>query len=72
MVVRYAPNHSLHDSVIYNRARIDEPPVVWARELGPLRDEELLRYYSNRTAWLFEADEKPPRIGPYPHLPGAR
>jgi hypothetical protein len=66
VVVRYGPNHSLHYPVVYNRARIDESPVVWARELGPGRDEELLRYYSNRTVWLFQPDKSPPQIGPYP------
>jgi hypothetical protein len=66
IIVRYAPNHSLHIPAIYNRARIDDSAVVWARELGPLRDEELLRYYPNRTVWLFEPDQTPPRIGPYP------
>ncbi|MGO9131088.1 MAG: hypothetical protein ACLQIS_15335 [Bryobacteraceae bacterium] len=72
ILVRYAPFHIFHRPVIYNRARVDESAVVWARELGPPRDEELLRYYSNRTAWLFEPDEKPPRIGPYPRAPTSR
>jgi hypothetical protein len=72
VIVRYGPNHNLHFPVIYNRARIDESPVVWARELGAQRDEELLRYYSNRTALLFEPDETPPRIGPYPRASMSR
>ncbi|HXB74117.1 MAG TPA: hypothetical protein VNY05_38110 [Candidatus Acidoferrales bacterium] len=71
VVVRYGPNHILHFPVIYNRARIDESPVVWARELGPQRDEELLRYYANRTAWLFEPDKTPPEIEPYPRASGS-
>jgi len=71
VVVRYGPNHILHFPVIYNRARIDESPVVWARELGPGRDQELLQYYANRTVWLFEPDSTPPRIGPYPRTSNA-
>ena len=66
VLVRYGRDHSLHRPVVYNHARIDESPVVWARELGPQRDEELLRYYSSRTAWLFEPDRTPPTIAPYP------
>ena len=71
VVVRYGPDHSLHFPVIYNRARIDESPVVWARELGPERDEELLQYYAHRTVWLFEPDKTPPQIVPYPRTSSA-
>lgn len=72
VMVRYGPSHLLHSSTVYNRARIDESPVVWARELGPQRDEELLRYYSNRTVWLFEPDNKPPVLRTYPSSSAAR
>jgi hypothetical protein len=72
VIVRYGPNHSYHNPVVYNRARIDESPIVWARELGPQRDPELLRYYSDRSVWLFEPDKKPPLIVPYPQASGAR
>ena len=71
VMVRYGPNHSLHAAVVYNRARIDESAIVWARELGPQRDEELLRYYSNRTVWLFEPDEAPPRFSRYEQVSSA-
>jgi hypothetical protein len=72
VIVRYGPDHSYHNPVVYNRARIDESPVVWARELGPQRDPELLRYYSDRSVWLFEPDKKPPAIVPYSRASGAR
>jgi hypothetical protein len=72
VIVRYGPNHVLHFPMVYNRARIDESPVVWARELGPQRDPELLRYYFDRSVWLFEPDKKPPVIVPYQQAAGAR
>jgi len=72
VVVRYGPHHILHEVVVYNRARIDDAPVVWARELGPASDDELLRYYSGRTVWLFEPDNKPPALAPYPRVVAAQ
>jgi len=46
--------------------------AAFSRFLGPQRDEELLRYYSNRTVWLFEPDKEPPGITPYPRACGTR
>jgi hypothetical protein len=64
--VRYAPDHTLHGTVIYNHARVDESVVVWARELGSGRDDEIVRYHPDRQVCLFEADATPPAIVPYP------
>ena len=66
-IVRYGPNHdaSLNEWV-YNRADIDGSKVVWARDMSPAENRELLDYFHDRHAWLVEADEKPPKIYPYP------
>ncbi len=65
-MIRYAPNHDVHDEWVYNDAGIDAATVVWAREMGPLRDGELLRYFKERKIWLVEPDASPPHISPYP------
>jgi len=36
--------------------------VVWARDMGPEKNRELLDYYKDRRAWLVEPDEKPPGV----------
>ncbi len=65
-VVRYAPYHDIADEWVYNGATIDSAKVVWAREMDPASDQELLRYYKDRKAWLIEPDFQPPKILPYP------
>jgi hypothetical protein len=65
-LVRYASDHNVVDDWVYNAPDIDGSRVVWAREMGPARDAELFRYFSNRNVWLVEPDANPPKISPYP------
>jgi hypothetical protein len=73
VIARYTLNHidfSAGIEVVYNPASIDTAPVIFAREdadcpasiCGAERkqgahDAELLRYFRDRTAWLYEVDE---------------
>jgi hypothetical protein len=66
VVVRYKPDHILFDEWVYNEPNIDAAKVVWARELTPSENEQLLKYFADRRAWLLEADEKPTRLSEYP------
>jgi hypothetical protein len=71
-IVRYSPSHSVRAvEWVYNAADIDGSKVVWAREMNPASDQELLDYYKGRQAWLIEPDFTPPRVSPYtaPHRP---
>ncbi|MDA1233303.1 MAG: hypothetical protein O3A53_00715 [Acidobacteria bacterium] len=74
ILVRYASNHFVHTEWVYNLSDIDEQPIVWARDLGPGKNEDLLEYFRDRQVWLLEADERPPRMAPYQtsEAPGAR
>ncbi len=63
--VRYTPRHIFQDEWVYNAADIDSGRIVWARDLGPEENQQLLRYYPGRTPLLLEPDLRPPRLGPY-------
>ncbi len=60
------PHHKVIFDWVYNGADIDSEKVVWAREMGPDQDAELIRYFKDRHVWLVEPDEKPPKLSPYP------
>jgi hypothetical protein len=66
-IVHYGPRHDIgfHEWV-YNDADIDRAKVVWARDMGPSQNEELIEYFNNRQVWLVQADETPPSLSPYP------
>jgi len=63
--VRYAPQHLFQEEWVWNAADIDRSRVVWARDLGPEEDQQLLSYYPARTALLFEPDARPMRLSRY-------
>lgn len=78
IVVRYGPKQSVHDDWVHNDADIDNSPVVWARDMGAMKNRELFAYFKGRKIWLLEselptADERdrmktPPqtKLVPYP------
>ena len=66
VVVRYERGHLSFAEWVYNAADIDASKVVWARELTPVDNQKLIKYFSDRRVWLLEADEKPHRLSEYP------
>ncbi len=65
MLVRYGTNHDPLLDWVYNGADVDHAKIVWARDMGTEQNEELLRYYSDRSVWLLDADARPPQLTPY-------
>jgi hypothetical protein len=65
-IVRYTPGHSPIDEWVYNAADINGSQVIWARDMDAASNQELMRYYSDRQAWLVEPDANPPRVSPFP------
>jgi hypothetical protein len=71
ILVRYGGQHNVHDEYVYNGANVDQQKVVWARDMGDCKNQELLQYYRNRQVWLLEPDFSPVRLKPYPIDTGA-
>jgi hypothetical protein len=65
VIVRYKPDRIPIQEWVYNEVDIDAAKVVWAREMSPAENQELIQYFRNRRIWLVEADEKPPKLSPY-------
>ncbi len=64
VLVRYRPDHELDREWVYNAADIDDAKIVWARDMGPMDNEELLQYFANRHVWRLDADQDSPRLEP--------
>lgn len=56
VLIRYSSGHDLNQEWVYNAAELDGAPILWARDLGPERNRELLDYYKDRAVWLFNPD----------------
>jgi hypothetical protein len=56
VLVRYGPDHSVHEEWVFNAADIDASKVIWARDLPGELNAELFRYYPDRTIWLATPD----------------
>jgi len=65
VLVRYRLTHDVGDEWVYNSADIDNAHVVWAREMDPTSNRELLRYFQGRRAWLVQPDSTPVVLSPY-------
>jgi len=65
VIVRYTAEHDPDKEWVYNRADIDGAKVVWARDLGLEKNEELINYFKNRQVWLLEPDYAPPKLARY-------
>jgi len=70
VIVHYSPDHDCQMEWVYNGADIDDSKVVWARDMGAAKNQELIDYYKERRMWLVEPDEKPVRVTPYAKAAG--
>jgi hypothetical protein len=65
VIVTYGPHHDVDREWVYNDADIDRSKVVWARDMGPRANQELLEYFPARKTWILEGDAPAPRLTPY-------
>ena len=66
VLVRYSPDHNVHEEWVYNAAEIDGAKVVWAREIRGRDLTPLLRYFHDRHVWVVEPDSDPPHLVEFP------
>jgi hypothetical protein len=64
-LVRYSPKHNPQDEWVYNAAEIDNAKVIWARDMNPADNQNLINYYKDRRVWLVQPDFGP-SVTPYP------
>jgi hypothetical protein len=65
VIVRYLPGHDVLQEWVFNSADIDRSRIVWAREMGPEPDRQLLGYFRGRKAWLLEIGPEALRFDAY-------
>ncbi len=58
VIVRYQPDHNPFAEWVYNEANINRAKVVWAHDMSPPENEELIKYLHDRQVWLLNADER--------------
>lgn len=49
--VDYGPSYSVHDEWVYNPADLRGAPVLFAHDLGPVKNRDLIAEYEGRTVW---------------------
>lgn len=65
-IVHYGPGHDIYfHEWVYNPADIDNAKVIFARDMGPARNRELVEYFKDRHVWLVDADAASGRLEPY-------
>ncbi|HEX3319090.1 MAG TPA: hypothetical protein VHR84_00165 [Terriglobales bacterium] len=69
VLVSYRQGHDPLQDWVYNGADPDAQKIVWARDMGAEKNQELLNYYRDRHVWLLGADARPPCLQPYGLVP---
>jgi hypothetical protein len=60
VIVSYGDDYRIVDDWVYNAADIDAAPLVFARDMGPEKNEQLVEYFRDRKVWRWhlESDEQ--------------
>jgi len=65
VIVHNRRSHTGSEDWIYNKADIAHAKIVWARDMGPEKNEELLRYFADRRVWLVDQNDGIMRLQAY-------
>lgn len=58
VLVQYGKTSLTRNQWVYNQADIDGAHVVWAWDMGPARNRELLDYFNDRQVWSIDPDRE--------------
>lgn len=56
VLVRYRSINNLNHDWVANKADIDGSKIVWARDMGPEKNKEIIKYFTDRNVWLMTVD----------------
>jgi len=65
VIVQYAPGHNANREWVYNEADIPAAHVIFARDMGPEQNRELVDFYRDRKVWVVQADAGTGEVGGY-------
>ena len=68
-LVRASDDRNSLDQWVYNGPDLDHSKVVWANDMSPADNLQLIQYYRDRTVWLVQMDTLPATVSPYPMPP---
>ena len=66
--VQYKTTHWPMDQWVYNSADMNQQKVIWANDMGPNQNEQLMAHFRDRKAWLIQVDDSPVEVTPYPSM----
>ena len=67
VLVHFGPAHEANKDWpwISNSSDIDHSKIVWAYDMAPKQNEELMHYFSKRQVWIAYPDDDPIGFSPY-------
>ena len=66
VLVEYGKTSPSRLQWVYNQANVDAAHVVWAWDMGPARNRELLNYFGDRQVWSLDPDREGAELAPRP------
>jgi len=65
IIVHSPPSYGGAQDWIYNRPDIDAAKVIWARDMGAEKNQELVTYFRDRHIWYIDQDDGVMRLQAY-------
>lgn len=58
-------SHTGSEDWIYNKPDLDRAKIVWARDMGPEANQDLLQYFPDRKVWVVDQNDGLMRLTAY-------